>query len=87
MSDGDWATYVEVRDIDHAKEGVLGDGRMEDAFNCGEVSSGGSNRVVDDNTITSACTFYSSHNLVALPLLGRDLVVVGGFLGGFKTRG
>jgi hypothetical protein len=59
---------------------------MEDAFNCGGVSSGVSNRVVDDNTITSACTSYSSHNLVALPL-GRDLVVVGGFFGGFKTRG
>jgi hypothetical protein len=63
---------------------------MEDAFNCGEVSSGGSNRVVDDNNITSACTSCSSHNLVGLPLLGRDLVVVvGGFFdfGGFKTRG
>jgi hypothetical protein len=60
---------------------------MEDAFNCEEVSSGGSNSIVDDNTITSACTSYASHNLVALPLLGRDLVVVGGFFGGFKTRG
>jgi hypothetical protein len=48
---------VEVRDINQAKEGVLGeDGRMEDAFDCGQVSGRGSDRVVDDNSITSACT-------------------------------
>ena len=58
---------------------------MENAFDCGEVSSGGGNRVGDSDTVTSACTSDPSHDVVPLPLLGRDLVVVGSFFDRFIT--
>ena len=60
---------------------------MENAFDCGEVSGGGGNRVGYSDTVTSACTSDPSHDRVPLPLLGGDLVVVGSFFGGFIARG
>ena len=55
---------------------------MENAFDCGEVSGGGGNRVGDSDTVTSACTSDPSHDVVPLPLLSGDLVVVVAFLEG-----